>query len=158
MSRGLRGIKKPSELGEATREEKSLGAAIEVLTHAQSGVSVRIRLNKETGTFGALVNGEQYKNKDVEALREEVLDTIEASLKVEWIPVIGIRIRTADDNRSYFKFPRLNDSGDVKCETSLEAERFYLAKMGFQNWRKLDWDHKEETPTGAELLAAGSVK
>lgn len=130
---------KPSELTPATDEEKRLGAVIDTITHPESGITIRIRLNKSTSTFGALVGGESLKDMDGQKLRERVLKAIARNLKVDWIPVIEIK---AIDPRSryYTKLPTDKISGEIEVGAKIEASRFYIVHVdGAGKWRSLDW-------------------
>lgn len=146
---------KPSELTPATDEEKRLGAVIDTITHTESGITIRIRLNKSTSTFGALVAGESLRDTDGQKLRERVLVAIEQNLKVDWIPVIEIK---AIDPRSryYTKLPTDKTSGEIEVGAKIEASRFYIVHVdGAGKWRSLDWHlMKAEKDISAKMSAS----
>lgn len=127
-----------ASLSPATAEEKRLGAVIDMITHKESGVTVRIRLNKSTSLFGAYVNGEAIQDKDGDKLRGRVMTAIEAGLKIEWLPVI--EIKATHSNTLQRKNLGQPQAEEINLSAALDVERYYIAKLGDgQSWRMLHW-------------------
>jgi|ERR1700722_2979067 len=120
------------------------GRKIEVWSHPKyTSVSAEIRLHL-SGEFFAEYNGARFTDVSLENLRKKLLKASEEGVKLDWIPVITLRV---SGNSDYFGQPypggqRKDDgaleddarSETTKAELRMDCDRSWMAKKPDGEW------------------------